>query len=532
MAQPPVLIVGAGPSGLMMALELSRFGIPVRIIDRKASQTLTTNAAGIQTRSIELFEHIGIAKDFLDRGVPTTSLEIHHQKKRLAKVPLDIVDSFYKFILMLPQSETEHILNQELEKRNVRVERNVELLELQQESDKVISLLKTADGKTETVENDWVIGCDGYNSTVRNHAKIKMVGKDFDQEFFVADVRLKSKFDRSSVNMILNNGALIGVFSLPDGKNDKYRIVGNVGKDQNKDKFTQAEIKQIVNDYSEGECEVTEVIWSSPFWIHSKMAAQLRNQSVFIVGDAAHVHSPAGAQGMNTGLQDAFNLSWKLALVIKGQAKPKILDSYQEERYPIIKNVLSFTETLAFFGLTQNPFIIRLRNFIFRNVTDKVRFVQNKMVGLITQTTLTYKKSHLICKQTQGHSSGPQPGERAPDVLLEDKSRVYDFLRNNQHNVFLFTGLDASPETLRHVLEAYQKISEGTGGLVKPYIVSDQKIEGTNAIVDTGLAIHKRYAVNKPSMCLIRPDQYIALFMGEVNADVLRKSLSEMGFNL
>ncbi|MFA6915069.1 MAG: FAD-dependent monooxygenase [Parachlamydiales bacterium] len=526
----PVLIVGAGPSGLAVALELTRFGIPVRIIDRKATQTLTTNAAGIQTRTIEILEHIGIVKEFLDRGVVTKSLEIHSQKRRLAKVPLDVVDSFHKFILMLPQSDTEHILNHELEKLNVRVERNVEFIELRQENNKVISSLKYLDGKTEIVESDWLVGCDGYNSAVRNHANIKMVGKDFDQEFFVADVRLKSKFDRSSVNMIINKGTLIGIFSLPNDQNDKFRIVGNVGKDQNKDKFTENEIKQIVEGYTEGECEVIEVIWSSPFWIHSKVASKLRNQSVFIAGDAAHVHSPAGAQGMNTGLQDAFNLSWKLALVINNKAQPTILDSYQEERYPIIKNVIKFTEALAFLGLTNNSFLQGIRNFIFRNVTDKVRFIQRKMVGLITQTALKYKNSHIIIKQSNGHSSGPQPGERAPDLVLSENRRLYDYLRNNQHNLLLFTGPAPTTESIESIQDAYHKISDQLGSLIKPYIVSDKKINVPNLIQDNDLALHTRYAVSKPSMCLIRPDQYIGLFMGEVNPSLLGELLQKVGF--
>lgn len=533
MAQAPVLIVGAGPSGLMMAFLLTKFNIPVRLIDRKSAPTFTTNAAGIQTRTIEILEHIGIAKEFLEKSLVTTRLALHSEKQTLANVPLDIVDSFYKYIVMLPQSETEAILNREIEKLGIHVERNIELLEFKQVGNKVLSTLKFSDGKTEMFESDWVIGCDGYNSTVRNNAHISMVGKDFDQEFFVADMRISSPLDRTAVNMFINKGTLVGVFPLPDEKNELYRAVGNIGRHKNKDKFTDSEIRDIITDYTQGECEVKEVTWSSPFWIHSKVASKLQNQRVFIAGDAAHVHSPAGAQGMNTGLQDAFNLAWKLALVIKGQAEPKILDSYQEERLPIIKNVLRFTELLGFFGLSTSSLLFHFRNFIFKNVANKVKFMQKKMVGMITQVALRYKNSSLIDQDTKGHSSGPQPGERLPDVMLPNNTRLYDYLRDLQHHyLLLFTGDSPTADTVSQITAAYEKVNNTMSGLIKPYIVSNQKINVPNFIEDTDQTIHRRYAVSSPSMCLIRPDQYIAFFVGNNDVSALQAFLQKTGFKL
>lgn len=528
MEQTPVLIVGAGPSGLMMALLLNRFGIPLRLIDRKSMPTLTTNAAGVQTRTLEIFEHVGIIKEFLNKSLVTTSLAIHSEKERLAKIPLDTIDSFYKYIVMLPQSITEKILNDVLEMHNIRVERNVELLELKQENGKVTTVLKSPD-KADTVVFDWVIGCDGYNSTVRNHAGIKMVGKDFDQEFFVADVRVKTQIDRLSVNVFINQGTLVGVFALPDEKNELFRVVGNIGRHQNKDKFTDDEIKRIVEGNTQGACELIEVTWSSPFWIHSKIAESLRNQSVFIAGDAAHVHSPAGAQGMNTGLQDAFNLAWKLALVIKNKANPIILDSYQQERMPIIKRVVNVTERLGAIGLSTNSFLFRLRNFIFRNVANKIKPLQKKIVGMVTQVALTFKDSSLIDYDAAGHSAKPSPGERTPDVGLADK-RLYDYLRNTQHNLLLFTGPSPTAETVANVTKMYNRVLDTMGDLVVPHVVSDQHINVPNYIQDNGQVIHQRYAVSKPSMCLIRPDQYIALFRGDVDVSKVKEFLSKVGF--
>lgn len=515
MTQNPVLIVGAGPTGLMTALELTRYGIPVRIIDRKSTPTLTTNAAGIQTRTIEIFDHIGIVDEFVAKGVVTTSLDLHSEKKTLASIPLTTMDSFYKFILMLPQYETEKILNEALEKHNIHIERNIELVSLDQKEGKVFSSLKKTDGSLEVYESDWVIGCDGYNSTVRNSSGIKMIGRDFDQEFFVADIRSDTPLKRSSVNMFLAKGKLVGLFALPG--EDKYRVVGNSSRQDVNQKFSDQDIKNIVREYSEGECQVKEVLWASPFWIHSKTAAALRNKSVFIAGDAAHVHSPAGAQGMNTGLQDAFNLCWKLAMVIQGKADQKILDSYQEERYPIIKNIVRFTEILAHLGLGKNSLVFRLRNFFFKHVTNNVKFLQKKVVGIVTQVALKYKHSSLIDKEKKGHRTGPQAGERAPDLVLQDNNRFYDYLRNQQHNLFLFTG--KSGEGAEKAVKVYREIEKL--GWIKPYIVTSGHVEVANEIEDRDGAIHTRYGADKPSMCLIRPDQYIGLFVGEIEVNTI-----------
>lgn len=530
MSEIPVLIVGAGPSGLMMALELTRYGIPVRIIDRKPAATQTTNAAGIQTRTIEIFEHIGIEKDFLEKGIKNNALDIYYQKDRLARIPLDNVDSFYNFILMLPQSDTEAILNKELQARNIEVERNVELIELKQERGQVVSKLKSWDGHIETLTTDWVIGCDGYNSTVRNNANIKMVGKDFDQEFFVADVKLYSKYDRNSVNMFIDRGTLVGIFSLPDSQNSKVRVVGNVGKHINKDKFTDDEIKKFVSDYTHGECRVDQVLWSSPFWIHSKVAAKLRNQSLFIAGDAAHVHSPAGAQGMNTGLQDAFNLAWKLAYVIQNKANPPILDTYGQERLPIIHNVIKLTESLAFMGLSTNKLLLMIRNFLIKNVPGRISFIQKKMVGLVTQVSLKYNHSSLIDKRSEKRDGNPKPGVRLPDVSLGNDKRLYDYLRNEKFNLLLFTAKAPSAERMKNAKLAYQQIEETMGTLVKPYIISDHKADVANFIEDNEFAIHSRYEVNKPSICLVRPDQFIALFISELNPKAVVEFLHNAGF--
>lgn len=528
-----VLIVGAGPTGLMMACELARYGISFRIIDKKAEPTATTNAAGIHARTLEILEHIGIVEQFLAAGNIADCLELNSQHKTLVRVPLNTFDSHFKFVLLLPQSITEKILNERLQELNHQVERTVELIDLKQEDNKVISTVKHADGQLETIETEWVIGCDGYHSTVREKSQIEMHGSDIDQAFFVADAHVKIKSPSNFIEAFFSPGSVVALFPLPDetGKNDKFRVVANMKSLEPKKSFTDNEIRNIVHSHTEGQCEVSEIIWSSPFWIHSKLATSLQKGRIFIAGDAAHVHSPAGAQGMNTGIQDAYNLAWKLALVINKKASMHFLESYQDERYPIIKTIVNMTFKMSHLALTTNPILIALRNFFIKNIVGRSESIKKAMIKYVAQLGWNYRKSPIVDKETLTRQFMLQPGDLIVDVNIENKNHLFDFLNNNQHNLLLFSGPAPSSEALKNIASTYQWVTQNTDHLIKVYVVTDEKIELPNIINDTGLAIHRRYNVTEPSLCLIRPDHYIALFKEEMNYVTLKSYFERVGLH-
>ncbi|ARG96279.1 FAD-dependent monooxygenase [Legionella micdadei] len=528
-----VLIVGAGPTGLMMACELARYGISFRIIDKKAEPTATTNAAGIHARTLEIFEHIGIVQQFLAAGNVADCLEVNSKNTILVRVPLNTVDSHFKFVLLLPQSVTEKILNEHLQELNHQVERMVELTELKLEDDKVISTVKHPDGHLETIETEWVIGCDGYHSTVREKSQIEMHGSDIREAFFVTDARVKTKSSSNVIEAFFSKGTVVALFPLPDetGKNDKFRVVANMKSIEAKKTFTEEEIRSIIHDHTDGQCEVSEIIWSSHFWIHSKMASSLRKERIFIAGDAAHVHSPAGAQGMNTGIQDVYNLAWKLALVINKKANSNFLESYQQERYPIIHTIVNATYRMSRLALTTNPILIAIRNFFIRNITGRSESIKKIMVKYIAQLGWNYRKSPIVDKETLTRHFMLQPGDLIVDVALEDKKHLFDFLNNTQHNLLLFSGPSPSPETQKNIAATYQWVTQNTDNLIKVYVVSNDKIELPNIINDVGLAIHRRYNVTKPSMCLVRPDHYIGLFKEEMTYLTLKKYFDRVGLH-
>jgi len=524
----PVLIVGAGPTGLMMAITLAHQGVPFRIIDRKSEPTQTTNAAGIHPRTIEIFNQMGISQQFIEAGVCCHNLEMQSEGRILAQLRLDQVNSLYNFILMLPQSETEKLLSQHLESLNVKIERSTELIDLVIKERKALATLKYSDERDEIVEADWVIGCDGYHSTVREKSDIKMVGTDIPQEFLVADIRIQSEVPPDTIVMFFTQGTILGLFPL---KGNKYRMVANSNQLENKKSFSEEEIKTIVKSHTSGKCEVTEILWASPFWIHSKIAESLRKNNIFIAGDAAHVHSPAGAQGMNTGLQDAFNLGWKLALIYRNQANQSLLDSYQAERYPIMKKLVNFTEKLSHLALTKNSFIINVRNFFFKHIAGKSTYIQNRAAALVTQLSLNYENSPIVEKNTRGRSKSPRPGDRAPNVIIQDDLTLFSYLDNTKHNLLLFAG-DNTNQSLQMLINVCQWVEESVGNVVETHIVINRPVDVKSLILDKDMLVHQKYQVTSPSMCLVRPDRYIGLFMGEVNQALLQSYLKRIGIHL
>lgn len=507
---PSVLIAGAGPSGLMMACELARYGVSCRIIDRKKGRTQTTNAAGIHTRTLEIFHHIGIVDRFLKAGQRWSAFRLYSQDELMARIPFNNIDSFYQFSLLLAQSETEKILNERLEEFKLHVEWQVELIDFKQANGKIGATVKHADGQTETIESDWLVGCDGIHSIVRDKSQIPFVGEDIPHEYLVADVQLTGPID-DEADAFLGKKNMLALFPLGGGV---YRIVATAEGSEVKKEFTDDEVKHIVEHRCGNKFKVTSVLWSSAFWIHSKIAGRMREGAVFIGGDAAHVHSPAGAQGMNTGLQDIYNLAWKLAFVIKGKAKPELLDSYGIERLPVIEEIVNKTEGITKAAFLENPLLIKLREVVTKNIIGQSHFLQDKFGMQLTQLSIHYEESPIISYHTdiKCHTA-PKPGERAPDVVINKASeRLYDYLRNTQYNLLLFTGHNLNDTQLVKLQEIIQWIEQTYSDSVKAYMVSFTKVADIeNVMVDEQFALHERYKMEDAGFYLIRPDHYIAL---------------------
>jgi 2-polyprenyl-6-methoxyphenol hydroxylase-like FAD-dependent oxidoreductase len=510
----PVLIAGAGPTGLMMACELARHGIAFRIIDKNAGPTLGSNATWIQTRTLEILDHLGIANRFLKAGHTCNAINLYADGKSLLKIPLAQIGSTYPFILMLPQSETERLLNEHLNELKAHVERSLEFIEAKQDKNKVISTIKYPDGRTETITSDWLIGCGGVSSTVRETGEFSFPGQDLPEQFLVADAQMSSYLPTNEIHVFFDKGEIFPdkgtiLVASPLGSN-KYRITANVYQGHARKNIYAHEVIDIVQERCHGEYRVEDISWISPFWIHSNLIDHMRHDLTFLAGDAAHNHSPMAGQGMNTGLQDAYNLAWKLALVIKGEAKSSLLDSYQDERHPVISKVVNQTEQLTEMALFDKTFLIKLRTFCDEASHENSEISQH-IAEEIEQLDIQYKSSSVIDYDEYINKKSPRQGERAPDVSIDQTTRLYDHLRNTQHNILLFTGLSVSTEIMTKIKETQQWLNKTYSDLIKTHIISTEKLQDTeNIIFDVNGIIHKCYDVETNVIFIIRPDNYIA----------------------
>ena len=329
-----VLVVGAGPTGLMLANQLARRGVRARIIDRHAGPARESRALGVQARTLEIYSHLGIAEQALDLGTRADGAVLWAQGRRAARVPLGDIGrdlSPYPFLLVLGQDDNERLLGGALRAQGLTVEWNTELVGLTQDADRVTATLKRPDGTRGDVTVAWLAGCDGARSSVRELSGIAFEGAPYEHVFFVADVQATGSMAPGVLNVYLWRSGFHLFF--PMRGTDHWRIVGILPPHlRGRDDLKFEEVIPAVRQEAGGGLSFQSCSWHSTYRIHHRRAARFHDRRCFLLGDAAHIHSPVGGQGMNTGLQDAYNLAWKLALVVSGRAGAALLHSYEDER--------------------------------------------------------------------------------------------------------------------------------------------------------------------------------------------------------
>lgn len=514
MSYIPVVIVGAGPSGLAMACELKRHGIAFRIIDKRPEATRTSNAAAIQPRTLEIFHQMGLVDRFLAKGIRCLGANIHFGGASRF-IAFDQLHSTYPYVLMLAQSETEAILIERLEERGVRIERNTELTALQKVEGRY-ELTMGHQGHHELLVCDWVIACDGAHSAVRKFTATSFAGDDIPDNFMVADIELTPELPQDRVQLYDHNGVLLGLFPL----GQHYRLVAN-GIHPKAD-ITEAMIATLIKKRTHNTCQLSRVIWASPFWIHSRMAEHLRRDAIFFIGDAAHIHSPVGGQGMNTGIQDAHNLAWKLALVLRGEADASLLDSYEAERLPVIREIVKATERMTEIMTSRWRVMNWVRQSFFW-VVSRTPALREKLSNRIGQLSIRYTHSPIINNENVPKNAPVQPGERAPDALISGTMTLSDYFKQPKHTVLIFTGLKPSPRANEEAKVLYSWLRECFDPLVQVYAVVVNPIDiETGVILDSTGALHRAYAATEARLCIIRPDGVVGLFQGLLDEEAVQ----------
>jgi 2-polyprenyl-6-methoxyphenol hydroxylase-like FAD-dependent oxidoreductase len=512
-ANTDVLIVGAGPTGLMLANQLARRGIEFVIIDRHAGPSIETRAIGVQARTLEIYAHLGIAEKAVELGVRGTGANIWAKGRRGANVPLVVGSdkSPYPFLLILGQDDNERLLGEILNKRGIQVQWSTELSQIAQYTDHAIATVRQTDGSTREVRARWIGGCDGAHSAVRNLNGIEFIGAPYEHVFYVADTTATGPMVASQLNVYLFREGFHLFF--PMRGTDHWRVVGILPAElaQREDlKFNDVEPSII----RESGIPITfqECRWFSKYRIHHRRAEKFRDRRCFLMGDAAHIHSPVGAQGMNTGLQDAYNLAWKLALVISGRVAENLVDSYAAERIPVAESLLKGTDT-AFSIVVSDSWLSKiLRTRVIAKVAAvamKFQRMQNFAFRTISQIGIHYPASPLSQTLEGLPQDAPRAGDRFPWMKLKfsPESQPED----------LFTRLD---DTRFNLIAIGQPANSGAlpDDLFLWHEVSDDSHNRQELA---------RYHIPYPSFFLLRPDCYIGLAGTRLDSNTLSRYLKE-----
>jgi 2-polyprenyl-6-methoxyphenol hydroxylase-like FAD-dependent oxidoreductase len=537
----PVLVVGAGPTGLMVANELARHGVQPRIIDRGPAPATTSRALVVQPRTLEIFDDIGVIDQAIASGNPALTLTLTFAK---TAVEMDIADQLtgpqnytaYPALRTLSQQDTERILTDLLSKKGVEIERAQALTDLTQDGESVAVSLRGEDGSMETLRCRWVIGCDGAHSAVRKAAGIPFAGSTYRDEFIMADAELDWKLPHGGLYGFPSPAGIFAAFSMP-GEN-RYRIFGNFppgpdGPSAEYSEPTHEEFQAMVDERVPFPAKVVKEYWVTRYRVHSRSVPRYSEGRVFLVGDAAHVHSPAGAQGMNTGIGDAYNLAWKLALVERGIADAALLDTYQAERHPVGVQLLKTTDRLFAVIGGQNP-LARLARGRVAPLLGRLLltrpWVLRRAIGLVAQLRIGYPNSPLNAEDGSDWGDAPAPGNRAreADVLIDGRQgRVYEVFRGTHHTVLLFTGLDDAARPAVELCRIADQIEQAYPGMVKARVVTAERFaDHPAALGDPTRAAHRQYGITSAGAFVIRPDKYIGYRGRPVDADRLMADLA------
>jgi len=414
--EPQVLVVGAGPTGLVLAIWLTHLGVRVRIIDKTAGPGTTSRALGVHARTLEFYRQLGFADEVVADGIRAAGVNLWVKGSRAARLPLGQMgegQTAFPFLLIYPQDEHEKLLVRKLADVGVRVERSTELLHFELTSDGVRATLRLPDGSQEPAGAAYIAGCDGASSTVRQTLTTGFPGGTYSHIFYVADVEASGPPTDNEVHVDLEQADFLAVFPLTS--KGHVRVIGTVRDDLAGQRGTLKFDDVRSQALTRLKLEVSKENWFSTYRVHHRVARQFREGRAFLLGDAAHLHSPVGAQGMNTGIGDAVNLSWKLAAALNGAAPDAILDTYERERIAFARRLVSTTDRIFTLVSSRGALAGRIRTmlapFILPRIIGVTRF-RRALFRMLSQIGIHYRRSPL----STGSAGAVRGGDRLPWV--------------------------------------------------------------------------------------------------------------------
>jgi 2-polyprenyl-6-methoxyphenol hydroxylase-like FAD-dependent oxidoreductase len=421
-----VLIVGAGPSGLMMAAQLLRHGVQPIIIDSKQGPTNQSKALAVQARSLEIYRQMGVIDRVMAGGKQADGLVLNQDGKAVASISMTDVgkqQTLFPFIHLYQQSKNERLLLDFLTQNCCPVYWDTTLISLKQTTQQAeVELQSGAD--TMTLTCDHLVGADGAHSEVRKQLNIPFTGDTYANEFFLADMELDNEeLNGKKVSLYRATKSMSAFFPLPE--HNSYRIIGNLPPtSEDKADLQLEDVLPHLRSLTGIDLKVVHENWFTTYKLHHRMADNFRQERCFLIGDAAHIHSPVGGQGMNTGLQDAYNLAWKLAGVLNGQLKETILDSYATERMPVAKTLLNTTDRLFKMIISTNWFIVFFNKWIMPKATELIwrsKRLRGEFFKRVSQINISYRDSKINLHLS--HAKNIKAGDRLPYLKVFDEKK-------------------------------------------------------------------------------------------------------------
>lgn len=499
-----VVIIGAGPTGLMAAVQLARFNINFLIIDSKQGPTEQSRAIVMTARSMEVYEQLGISDTAIAQGRFIKDLSIYIKGKEKATAHIGEFGkgkTDFSYMLAFEQSKNETLLAEKLNFYQQDISWSTELLAIRRQEQIFEIDVKNLKNTAQAVEKftaKYVIGCDGAKSIVRHSFNFSFKGGTYENQFYVADTVLKWNKDPNTLVLCPSRKNFCGFFPMAGG--NSHRIIGTMPKEFNDHEAVSfAEIENSIKETVIFPIEIEKINWFSVYKLHHRCVQKFDDGNCFLAGDAAHIHSPAGGQGMNTGLQDAYNLTWKLALVLKNIASENILVTYNEERLPFAKWLLKFTDRAFAVMTSSNIFIAWIRNTIipsFVNLFLEKKSVRSAMFNSVSQLQWSYKNCS-VSKNMSLQKLKFTAGDRLPYILV-NKESIYKHLTAPAFHLLLIGNAEVS-------------------------FPSDECIKQVTLDIEDW----KAFGVTKPLYILVRPDNYIALVADEMNKETLDSYLKQ-----
>jgi 2-polyprenyl-6-methoxyphenol hydroxylase-like FAD-dependent oxidoreductase len=509
-----VIIIGGGPTGLSLACQFIRYGIDLVIVEKNESFTRFSKAIGVQARTLEIYEQLGLAQPAIEEGEIASKIRLIEGgevrgEMHLSNFGKDL--SAYPYMLMLEQSKNEELLYRYLERHGREVWWNTELESFSQDENGVTARVKRDSGELQTITGKYLVGCDGASSPVRHGLGLTFEGSTFERLFYVADARIDWELPHDSLHVCLAREVFTAFFPMK-GEN-RYRIVGTFpeSKNQEQGEVLYEEIEQQIKDEAKLALEISDVRWFSLYKVHSRRVNRFSKGRCFLAGDAAHIHSPTGAQGMNTGIQDAYNLAWKLALVIKGVASESILETYTDERLANAKRLLETTDRIFEFAAGPNWLLGLIRTTIFpplAGFATTLEPIRKIFFPLISQIGISYRDSTLS-QHKDDEPDHAKAGDRMPYFLVNGEN-IFHKLNAPKFHLLVFSNGESNHSGICE--EVQRQFDE----------VADCHL------VPIDSRVREIFEKENDFVVFLRPDNHIAFISSEISLDSGREYLNRI----